>query len=157
MLTSIYVLPRDKTLALNPNTTRERSSRSYMRLLRVCCRPFHPLSPTIRLACQFIKLVLTTLGHELGVTIATPNHVYNDSSLFPSLTLRWAVITCYASLCSPEVPLVLRPALTSRSTLSSNIISFSFLYLVGATCKNRTYLLGSSDLRHDHIYESCIC
>lgn len=30
----------------------------------------------------------------------------DDSSLFPSLTLRWAVITCYASLWSSEVPLV---------------------------------------------------
>jgi hypothetical protein len=50
MLTSVYVLPRDKTLALNPNTTRERLSRSYMRLLRVRCRPFHPsqwTSPSI--------------------------------------------------------------------------------------------------------------
>src|SRR5665213_1912203 len=72
--------------------------RSYLVLLRVRCRPFHP--------------------------------AFADSSLLPSLTLPWTVITCYASLWSSEVPLV-NIAFTSDDfpihTLS-RFISFSFLY-----------------------------
>lgn len=95
MLTSVYVLPRDKTLALNPNTTRERLSRSYMRLLHVRCRPFHPSFTSVRLCCR-----RSPCGGQL-----LPATFLYAAPKFLSLVLH-------------------QPALTSAPTLSSNLFCF---------------------------------
>ena len=66
--------------------------------------------------CSAYAVARFTRYHQLSGSLCSPYSwpragfkvrcVDNDSSLLPSLTLLWAVITCYAVLWSPEVPLV---------------------------------------------------
>ena len=92
-----YYLPR----ATNPNTTRVRSSCSYLVLLHVRCRPFHP------------------------------DPFESDSSLLPSLTSRWVVVNHYVTLCSSDVPLLNFAFNSDNPSISIHcqfIFSFSFSY-----------------------------
>ena len=107
---SVFVLSSDLPLnvavgifARNPIAKREASSQSYSRLLHVRCRPFHPC------------FLVWTHSH--------------DSSLFPSLTLRWVVVIHYVTLCSSDFPLY---ALCMRSSDSPSDLCMSLNFRIGS-------------------------
>jgi len=92
--------------ARNPIAKREASSRSYFQLLHVRCRPFHPCFP------------VWTWSH--------------DSSLFPSLTLRWVVVNHYVTLCSSDFPLYVHCV---RASDNPSLHFRSFIFRIGISLK----------------------
>lgn len=91
-----------RLFARNPIAKRETSSLSYFQLLHVRCRPFHPRSPVWTWS--------------------------RDSSLFPSLTLRWVVVNHYVTLCSSDFPLYVHCV---RASDNPSLLFRSFNFRIG--------------------------